>query len=202
MNESNFIRCNLHHILQPAYLRQSSVKSPSVWTWRPWGPGSNPSMVPSIKQRPSDSCRKRTTPWIFPRPDSMATADPRSVTKIVFLRLSPDSPRCIWGIRVHFKSVSGLWFKWAAPQIIRYQVCLRGYSSKTKTTNLTCVASDLALILRCLLAQPCAQCSLSEPEPQHWSGQTPPAPPPYWHQCWQISLLQKKKAALEWIQSV
>lgn len=80
--------CKLQHILQQPYLWQSSVKSPSVWTWRPWGPGSSPSMVPSIKQRPSDSCRKRTTPWILPRPASMATADPRSVTKMLFLRLS------------------------------------------------------------------------------------------------------------------
>lgn len=80
--------CKLQHILQQPYLWQSIVKSPSVWTWRPWGPGSSPSMVPSIKQRPSDSCRKRTTPWILPRPASMATADPRSVTKLLFLRLS------------------------------------------------------------------------------------------------------------------
>lgn len=62
-------------------LLQSCVRSPSVWTWRPWCPGSNPSMVPSIKQRSCDNCRKRTTPWTFPTPASMATAAPRSVTE-------------------------------------------------------------------------------------------------------------------------
>lgn len=67
--------------IQLCYLRQSCVRSPRVWTWRPWGPGSNPSMVPSIKHWPSDSCRKRTTPWIFPTPAIMATAEPWSVTK-------------------------------------------------------------------------------------------------------------------------
>lgn len=64
-------------IKQP-HLRQSCVRSPRAWTWRPWDPGSNPSTVPSIRQRSSDSCRKRTTPWIEPTPNNMATAAPRS----------------------------------------------------------------------------------------------------------------------------
>lgn len=59
------------------YLLQFLVRSPNWWTWSPCGPGSRPSMVPSMRQRSGVSCRKRTTPCTGPGPPRMATAAPR-----------------------------------------------------------------------------------------------------------------------------
>lgn len=75
------LRAKTRRFTSQYYLKQSCVRSPKAWTCRPWAPGSRPSMVPSIKQHSSESWRNRTTPWTFPAPHIMATAEPRSGTE-------------------------------------------------------------------------------------------------------------------------